>query len=231
VPAAVRAYDVLVVDDDEIFRAAVREVLERAGFVVREASDGEEALAFARAARPDVVLVDVCLPGISGYEVLRALQDTIHADLPVIFISGERTDKNDRISALHLGADDHFIKPLDPDELLARIRRSLGRSGAGNGNGNGNGNDSTAEASPLSALTARELEVLALLANGLSQAEIAARLVLSPRTVGTHIQHVLTKLNVHSRAHAVVLALRNGLDGRESLPRDLPEHLASPSPQ
>jgi DNA-binding NarL/FixJ family response regulator len=223
----VSTYDVLVVDDDEIFRAAVREVLERAGFVVREASDGEEALASARAARPDVVLLDVCLPGISGYEVLRALQDTIHADLPVIFMSGERTDKNDRISALHLGADDHFIKPMDPDELLARIRRSLGRCG----HGNGNGNVSTDGASPLSALTARELEVLALLANGHSQAEIAAGLVLSPRTVGTHIQHILTKLNVHSRAHAVVLALRNGLDGRESLPRDLPEHLAPASAQ
>jgi DNA-binding NarL/FixJ family response regulator len=225
VPAAVSIHDVLVVDDDEIFRAAVREVLERAGFAVREASDGEEALSSARASRPDVVLLDVCLPGISGYEVLRALQDTIHADLPVIFMSGERTDKNDRISALHLGADDHFIKPMDPDELLARIRRSLGRPG------NGNGNGSTAEAWPLSVLTARELEVLALLATGLSQAEIAARLVLSPRTVGTHIQHILTKLNVHSRAHAVVLALRNGLDGRESPPRDLPDHPAPASTQ
>jgi DNA-binding NarL/FixJ family response regulator len=203
-PAAASIHDVLVVDDDSKFRAVVREILERSGFAVREACDGEEALASAQARQPDLVLLDVCLPGISGYEVLRALQDTVHSDLPVVFMSGDRTDKNDRVSALLLGADDHFVKPFEPDELLARIRRSLARSGSGS--------VLSAAQSPLTALTARELEVLGFLADGVNQAQIAARLVLSPRTVGTHIQRILKKLDVNSRGQAIAFALRNGID-------------------
>jgi DNA-binding NarL/FixJ family response regulator len=205
-PAAASIHDVLVVDDDSKFRAVVREILERSGFAVREACDGEEALASAQARQPDLVLLDVCLPGISGYEVLRALQDTVHSDLPVVFMSGDRTDKNDRVSALLLGADDHFVKPFEPDELLARIRRSLARSG------NGRGRVLSAAQSPLTALTARELEVLGFLADGVNQAQIASRLVLSPRTVGTHIQRILKKLDVNSRGQAIAVALRNGID-------------------
>jgi DNA-binding NarL/FixJ family response regulator len=206
----------LVVDDDRKFRAVVREVLERAGFGVREACDGEQALATAQATPPSLVVLDVCLPGISGYEVLRALQDTVHPDLPVVFVSGQRTQRDDRICALLLGADDYLIKPFEADELLARIRRSLARPS----NGNGNGRVAETLAAPLAALTARELEVLELLGHGLNQAEIASRLVLSTRTVGTHIQHVLAKLDVHSRAQAIAFALRNGLEGRDDVLAD-----------
>jgi len=202
----------LVVADAASFRAAVRELLERAGFDVREASDGERALAAAQATPPGLVVLDVCLPGISGYEVLRALQDTVDRDLPVVFISGERTHRDDRVCGLLLGSDDYVVKPFEPDELLARIRRSLARTGNGNGTGNGR---VTSAASPLAALTARELEILELLTHGLRQAEIASRLTLSTRTVGTHIQNVLSKLDVHSRAQAVAFALRNGIAGRE----------------
>ena len=95
---------------------------------------------------------------------------------------------------------------MDANELLARIRRSLHRVNRGE--------PAPGPTSPaLAALTAREAEVLALLADGLTQAEIAARLVVSPRTVGTHIQHILSKLDVHSRAQAVAMALRQGLRG------------------
>jgi DNA-binding NarL/FixJ family response regulator len=204
-PAAPGAQTILVVDDDEAFRAYVRELLERAGFAVREADDGAQAVSAAAQARPALVVLDVRLPGLSGYEVLRQLHETVGRDLPVILVSGTRTEKEDLVSALLLGAEDYLVKPFDPDELLARIRRSLGRAGKTQPPGpNG--------ASTLSALSARELEVLGLLADGLTQAEIAVGLVLSPRTVATHIQHILSKLDVHSRAHAVALALRNGLD-------------------
>jgi DNA-binding NarL/FixJ family response regulator len=200
-----------VVDDDANFRTSLRAALERAGFIVREAPDGERALATAQAHRPDLVVVDVCLPGISGHEVLRSLQDTVDPDLPVVFVSGERTDKNDRITALLLGADDYLNKPFAPDELLARIRRSLAR----NGNGSGNGHPAQKPPSALMSLTPREREVLELLAYGLNQTDIAASLVVSSRTVGKHIQHILAKLGVHSRAQAVSVALRtDSLDGR-----------------
>jgi DNA-binding NarL/FixJ family response regulator len=207
--AANGGFHILVVDDDQNFRAAVREVLERAGLDVREAADGEKALASAQTNQPSLVVLDVCLPGISGHEVLRSLQETVHPDLPVVFISGERTDRFDRVCALLLGADDYLVKPFEPNELLARIRRSLTR--------NGNGRIAKIAPSPLDALTPRELEVLKLLADGLNQARIAARLVVSPRTVSTHIQHILTKLDVHSRAQAVAVALRSQ-DAAISLP-------------
>ena len=207
--AANGGFHILVVDDDENFRTHIRVVLERAGFMVSEASNGEQALATAQLARPSLVVSDVCLPGISGYEVLRALQDTVHQDLPVVFMSGERTDKNDRVSALLLGADDYLVKPFEPDELLARIRRSLARPG------NEGGRVSQESAAQLMSLTARERQVLELLAGGLNQSQIAAHLVLSGRTVSTHIQHILAKLGVHSRAQAVAFALRNGVDVRE----------------
>lgn len=201
---------VLVVDNDPLFRASVREPLERAGFDVLEADDGEAALAAASRRKPELVLLDVCLPRASGYEVCRELRDRFGDTLGIIFVSGTRIDSIDRVSGLLLGADDYVVKPFDPDELLARVRTVVRRlskprkSSVGNGNGHATGSRSAADAE----LTPRELEVLQLLAEGLTQTQIARELVISPRTVGTHIQNLLGKLDVHSRAQAVALAHR-----------------------
>jgi DNA-binding NarL/FixJ family response regulator len=203
--------DILVVDGDDKFRAFLRVSLERAGFGVLEAANGEEALALRFAQPPRLAVIDVCLTGINGFEVFRTLQERVARDLPVVFVSAERRDRVDRVSALLLGADDYFTKPLQPDELIARIRRSLAGSGKHHANGIGESADDTG--SPFSTLTPREREVLVLLADGLDQRQIAARLVVSTRTVGTHVQHILSKLEVHSRVHAVALALRHGMAG------------------
>jgi DNA-binding NarL/FixJ family response regulator len=200
---------VLVVDNDPLFRASVREPLERAGFDVLEADDGEAALAAADKRKPELVLLDVCLPGASGYEVCHELRDRFGDTLGIIFVSGERIESIDRVSGLLLGADDYVVKPFDPDELLARVRTVVRRVSkprkASNGHGNGHASGSGAADAEL---TPRELEVLQLLAEGLTQAQIARELVISPRTVGTHIQNLLGKLDVHSRAQAVALAHR-----------------------
>jgi DNA-binding NarL/FixJ family response regulator len=198
---------VLVVDDDEPFRALMRGILERAGFEVADASDARSALEAAKADAPDLVLADVVLPEISGYELMRELHHVVGEQLPVILVSGTRTDKEDVLSGLMLGADDYLSKPFDPDELLVRVRRSLALRSLPKGRA------ASREPTPLDDLTSRELEVLGLLADGLSQSEVATQLVVSPRTVGTHIQHILSKLDVHSRTQAVALALRNGLNG------------------
>jgi DNA-binding NarL/FixJ family response regulator len=204
VPAARET--VLVVDDDQRFRDLAKTVIERAGFAVVEAESADQALAAARAHPPHLALLDVRLPQSSGYELYRELRDLLGDDLPIIFVSGERTESYDRVAGLVLGADDYLIKPLDPDELVARIRRSLrirgngGRKDAGREPENG-----------VAYLTPRELEVLQLVARGRSSAQIAHDLVISPRTVGTHIQHILGKLGVANRTEAASYAYRHGL--------------------
>jgi len=187
---------VLVVDDDALFRAYVRSVLEGSGYRVVDAEDGLAALAAMRASRPAAVIVDVNLPRLSGYEVCRAIREEHGPDLPLIFVSGERTESFDRVAGLTIGADDYLGKPVAADELLARLRSLLRRGQAG---------------ASTSTLTRRELEVLRLLANGLDQGEIAERLVISPKTVGSHLERVLSKLGAHSRAEAVALAYRLGI--------------------
>lgn len=187
--------DVLVVDDDARFRAYVRGVLEESGYRVSEVEDGLAALAAVRASRPSAVLLDVNMPRLSGYEVCRSLREEHGTDLPIVFVSGERTESFDRVAGLTIGADDYLSKPFAADELLARLRSLLRRS-------------RRTEVVAPSKLTRRELEVLRLLAEGLDQGEIAEQLAISPKTVGTHIERVLFKLGAHSRAEAVALAYR-----------------------
>ena len=195
---------VLIVDDDDNYRAFVASVLARVGYEPREAASGEAALAAVREALPSCVLLDVLLPGVTGYAVCRELRDKYGEVLPIIFVTGERTEPGDRVAGLLLGADDYVTKPFDPDELLARVRRSIVRSNPAllrNGD----------ESGSAFGLTTRERDILALLADGRRQDAIAGELVISPKTVATHIQRILTKLEVHSRAEAVALAHRKGL--------------------
>ena len=133
------------------------------------------------------------------------VRDRCGETLPIIFISGERVDAHDRIAGLLLGADDYIVKPFDPDELIARVRRPLGRRT----NGGTHAQPVTDEL--IADLTAREREVLAMLAAGVGSKQIARQLVISPRTLGTHIQHILGKLGVHNRTEAVAVAHRAGL--------------------
>ena len=195
---------ILVVDHDDATRVASVDVVVRLGYRPLQAWSAELALELLDEERPALAIVEVELPGpTSGFELLRELHAAHGRELPVILVSAERTAPLDHVAGLLLGADDYVAKPFDPGELLARVRRSLDRSPSRpNGNGSGNGDVN---------LSPRELEILGLLARGLSQTQIAESLVVSAKTVGTHIQHILSKLGVHSRAQAVVEAYRLGL--------------------
>jgi DNA-binding response OmpR family regulator len=191
---------ILIVEDDSTVCDLVAEVLQRAGFQTETAQTGDEALDAVGARKPTLVLLNVRLPDMSGYTVCRALRDQRPDSMPIIFMSGERTEWFDRVGGLLLGADDYIVVPFVPDELVARVRTLLRRS-----------DRPIREGPPRSNLTARESEVLRLLADGLSQADIAGRLFISSKTVATHIEHILEKLEVRSRAQAVAFAYREGL--------------------
>jgi two-component system, NarL family, nitrate/nitrite response regulator NarL len=196
---------ILVVDDDAGSRTLMSGLLQSARFPTTTAATGEEALTLARRERPALVLLDVALPGLSGYEVCRQLKEEYGQELMIALVSGERRETFDRVAGLLIGADDYITKPYAPDELIARVRRLVARN-------------SSIPAAPAPNptrldldLTRRELQVLRLLASGLDQRKIASELSISSKTVSTHIQNLLGKLGVHSRAQAIVEAYRVGL--------------------
>jgi DNA-binding NarL/FixJ family response regulator len=195
---------ILLVDDDEDFLFYLGEVLDGVGYETRQLSTGAAVLTAVDNERPAAVLLDVHLPDLNGYEVCRELRERFGDSIAIVFVSGERTDALDRSGGLLLGADDYLIKPVDPGELVARLRRLVDRSRT-----NGNAPSSNGK---LESLTEREREVLDLLADGLTQEAIAVQLVISPKTVATHIQRILGKLEVRSRAQAVALVLREERD-------------------
>jgi DNA-binding NarL/FixJ family response regulator len=199
---------IVVADGDPKSRAFIVALIERIGSRPYEAETGPEALALAESLQPAVVILDVALPEISGYEVCHELRDRFGDTLSLVFVSSTRGEALDRVAGLLIGADDYIVKPFDPDELLVRVRALPRRQ-----DGHRNRHDESTEDgnSALTTLTLREREVLALLAQGRNQGEIALELVISSKTVATHIQRVLAKLGVHSRAHAVAVAYREGL--------------------
>jgi len=118
---------VLVVDDEEQIRLALARALTARGFTVEPAADGETALAVVPGLRPDLVVLDLNLPGIDGLAVCRSLRE--HGDVPILILS-VREEEADKVEALNLGADDYLTKPFGIEEFLARVRALLRRSGA-----------------------------------------------------------------------------------------------------
>ena len=147
------------------------------------------------------------MPTLNGYEVCRALRDEFGRGVAIAFVSGSRTDTVDVSSGLLVGADDYLVKPCDPSELLARVGALMRRVESVKGNGKSPRN-----------LTGREIEILGLLSDGLDQKQIAHLLTISPKTVAVHIEHILGKLDVHSRAQAVAVAYRESLLDRSFYP-------------
>ena len=192
----------LVVDPDPRQRSLVLALLHRAGFRAEAVATGEQALEAARRERPQLVVLEVRLGDISGYEVCRALREEFGDGLGIMFVSADRTDPCDRVAGLMIGADDYLGKPLVGGELLARVRALARRAGA---------DDHLKAPALANGLTGRELEVLHLLADGNDQQAIAKLLFITPKTVAKHIEHILTKLPARSRAEAVSIAYRQGL--------------------
>ena len=193
---------VVLADGDRRAREATAAALNRAGYETIEVGSGADALRAAEERDVRLVLLEVELPDMTGYEVCHELRQSGREDLAIFFVSGIRTEPLDRVAGLLLGADDFIVKPFDASELIARVRRYIARRPSLRPNGG-------RETPP--SLTDREYEVLSMLAGGARPKEVAQRLSISPKTVGTHIQNLLGKFGVHSRAELVARAYMLGL--------------------
>ncbi|WP_329112600.1 response regulator transcription factor [Streptomyces sp. NBC_01353] len=219
-----RAPRVLIADDQGLIRTGFRLILTTRGIeVVGEASDGAEAVAAARRLRPDVVLMDIRMPGMDGLEATRR----ILAESPHRKVLMLTTFDLDRYvyAALALGASGFLLKDVTPEHLAASVRlvdtgdallapsitRRLVERFASGDRASGAGCDAPAVHRDLAALTPREREVLTLMGRGLSNTELAGRLTLSEATVKTHVARIFAKLALRDRAQAVVLAYETGL--------------------
>ncbi|MFA9438418.1 response regulator [Uliginosibacterium sp. sgz301328] len=212
---------VLLVDDHTLFRSGVKLLLSRqAGIdVVGEAGDGAEAVKLARALRPDVVLLDLNMPGLSGVEALRLmLQD--RPELAVLMLTVSE-DAEDLATALRAGARGYLLKNIDADYLLGAIHRAregeavVAEAMMGKLLQQFRAGDTPAPAREDDKLTAREREILGYLALGESNKVIARRLDLSESTVKIHVQNILKKLNLSSRVQAAVYAVEHGLSASD----------------
>jgi DNA-binding NarL/FixJ family response regulator len=207
---------VVIADDQTLVRGGFRLILNSAGIpVVAEAADGKEALAAALKHRPDVVLMDIRMPEMDGLEATRRILAS-RSDIRIIMLTTFDLDQY-VYAALSAGASGFLLKDVSPEHLIAAVRlvrcgdallapsitRRLVERFAPLAPG--------PAAADLSALTPRELEVLGLVARGLSNAEIAAALTLSEATVKTHVARILGKLQLRDRVQAVVLAYETGL--------------------
>jgi DNA-binding NarL/FixJ family response regulator len=207
---------VMVVDDHPMWRDAVARDLAEAGLdVVGTAADGAAAVRVALATRPDVVVMDLQLPELSGVEATRRIVAGLDASrVLVLSASGEQPDVLDAVKA---GATGYLLKSARADELLEAVRRTAageatftpGLAGLLLGEYRRLAAGSPA---PAVTLTERETEVLRLVAKGLTAKQVAARLVLSHRTVQNHVQNAMIKLQLHNRAELVRYAIEQGLE-------------------
>ncbi|GAA2623511.1 response regulator transcription factor [Actinomadura fulvescens] len=212
---------VIIVDDQTIVRAGFAALLDAQPdiSVIGEAGDGREAVRLAEAGRPDVVVMDIRMPGMDGIEATRRILAQPGADgVRVLVLTTFDVDEY-VYEALSVGASGFLLKDATADELVSAVRvvargdsllapQVTGRLIREFTTQRRNRPQAPAE---LATLTARETEVLVLIAGGLSNGEIAARLVVSEHTVKTHVARVFTKLGLRDRAQAVMLAYESGL--------------------
>jgi DNA-binding NarL/FixJ family response regulator len=216
---------ILVVDDDLGTRLSVSDYLELSGYLVATAADGQKALAMVDQCHPHLIVTDVTMPKVDGYEFVRQVRARpMFRLLPVIFLTAHNTTE-DRIKGYSLGCDAYLPKPFELKELGAVVRNLLERSQMiqsewrqqvqwAEQTTNPEARDSVAsEASPQNEvdLTGREQEVLLLLLDGLSNAQIGDRLYLSPRTVEKYVSNLLRKTDTSNRAELVRFAMEHHL--------------------
>jgi len=218
-------FKILVVDDDLGTRLSISDYLELSGYKVMTANDGQEGLMMVNKHHPDLIVTDIIMPRMNGYELVRQVrQKTQFRLLPVILLTA-RTQTQERILGYQSGCDLYLPKPFELEELAAAIDNLLERSriiqseyqlslqeNSNKAERSSETGFSDGQTTKLyESLTTREQEVLELLTHGLSNAEIGDRLHLSPRTVEKYVSSLLRKTNTSNRAELVRFAMEHHL--------------------
>jgi DNA-binding NarL/FixJ family response regulator len=211
---------VLIADDQAMIRAGFRMILEAEPDmdVIGEAQDGEDTLTAARRMRPDVVVMDIRMPRLDGVAATRRLLADVDPQPHVVIVTTFDDDDN-LYEALRAGASGFLLKNAPPEQLVEAVRTVATGEGLLSSAVTRRVIEEFARRSPstsapadaLSELTEREVEVLRLMARGLSNAEIAEELVITPATAKTHVGRILMKLDLRDRVQAVVFAYETGL--------------------
>ncbi|MDD3674650.1 DNA-binding response regulator [Thauera propionica] len=195
---------ILLIDDAPDTVRMIAEALDEAGYTVLVATDGATALKRLERITPDAVLLDACMPGMDGFETCRRLKQAPGMrTVPVIFMTG-LAETERLVEGLSAGGIDYLVKPVVPDELVARLQAHLRVAREMNAAMRARGE----EAEPPSALlpnplTQREMDVLEWVARGKTNRDVAEILGMSPRTVNKHLEHIYEKLGVETRTAAV----------------------------
>jgi DNA-binding NarL/FixJ family response regulator len=199
----------LIVDDHEMVREGLRVSLSRAPHirVLGEAADGESAVALAERRKPDVVIMDVRMPGMDGIETTKLLAARVPSAAVLIFTAYD--DRTQLTRGLDSGARGYILKEANSEQLVRAIEKV-----AASEPGSVAYVDQQLIPDVLSRdemLTPREREILQLLADGMSNGDVAAKLFISQETVKSHVRHILTKLEADTRTHAVAIAMREAM--------------------
>lgn len=203
---------ILCIEDEMQLRRDIADELAEAGYTVIEAGSGAEAIGILAKTRPDLVLCDISMPGLSGYDVLDTLteKDLDHAEIPFVFLSA-LADPRQIVDGKRRGADDYLVKPIDYDLLLATIEarlRQIRRIRSGRSDRSASGPPDFAA---VFGMTQSECQVASLLIQGKSLMQIANELAVSRTTVAFHLRHIFQKTRTNRQAELVSLLLQGHL--------------------
>lgn len=210
---------VMIADDHSMLRMGLKQILELEEDieVIAQASDGDEALSLAETHLPDIILMDINMPGTSGLEAIEKLSQKTHP--PKVIMLTIHQDREYLFKTLNLGAKGYVLKDAEPDILLEAIRNVyngesyiqsnmtkelINEYNRVTSNEKGMGEESS--------LTSREIEVLKLIAQGMLNKEIASALQISEKTVKNHVSNIFRKLNVYDRTQAAIYALKHNMN-------------------
>ncbi len=196
---------VLIIDDHPLMRRGIQQLIElEEGFeVVGGAGNGSEGINLALQTSPDLIILDLNMKGLSGLDTLKALRaEDVDARIVILTVSDA---KNDIFTLIDAGADGYLLKDTEPDTLLSQLKRIAQGEVILSDSIKNLLLERKSSQSPIDSLTDREIDVLRLVATGLSNKQIAGQLFISEETVKVHIRNLLRKLNVHSRVAATVL--------------------------